>query len=217
MMDEVKLHLFHHAVETGTILMAIPIFLLILTSLVYAAILAKFLSLNFIKGEKPEHEHLEGGGLMKLGYVLMASVLFVLAHRIFVLEETEGFVTAGSEMLSIGVGVAILIVYVGAIFKPRISAFSSSIGAFFNDRMYLPYVNDYILPKTGFFVSRLVQDYGNRGIDGFFNTRVMPGLFERISKGIRIIQTGYLKTYIRIVLGLVMIFLVIASIGGMLI
>ncbi|MCW3129805.1 MAG: NADH-quinone oxidoreductase subunit L [Methanophagales archaeon] len=217
MMDEVKLHLFHHAVETGTILMAIPIFLLILTSLVYAAILAKFLSLNFIKGEKPEHEHLEGGGLMKLGYVLMASVLFVLAHRIFVLEETEGFVTAGSEMLSIGVGVAILIVYVGAIFKPRISAFSSSIGAFFNDRMYLPFVNDYILPKTGFFVSRLVQDYGNRGIDGFFNTRVMPGLFERISKGIRIIQTGYLKTYIRIVLGLVMIFLVIASIGGMLI
>ncbi|RLG34863.1 hypothetical protein DRN97_01365 [Methanosarcinales archaeon] len=154
---------------------------------------------------------------MKLGYVLMASVLFVLAHRIFVLEETEGFVTAGSEMLSIGVGVAILIVYVGAIFKPRISAFSSSIGAFFNDRMYLPFVNDYILPKTGFFVSRLVQDYGNRGIDGFFNTRVMPGLFERISKGIRIIQTGYLKTYIRIVLGLVMIFLVIASIGGMLI
>jgi NADH-quinone oxidoreductase subunit L len=217
MMDEVKLHLFHHAMETGVIHLAIPIFLLILTSLVYAAILAKFLSLNFIKGEKPHAEHVEGGGLMKLGYVLMASVLFLLAYRIFVLEETEGFVTAGSEMLSIGVGVAILVVYVGAIFKPRITAFSSTIGAFFNDRMYLPFVNDYILPKTGFFVSHLVQDYGNRGIDGFFNTKVMPGLFERISKGIRTIQTGYLKTYIRIVLGLVMIFLVIASIGGMLI
>ncbi len=214
MMDEVKLHLFHHAMETGAIHLAIPIILLILTSLVYSAILAKFLSLNFIKGEKPEHEHLEGGGLMKLGYVLMASVLFVLTYHIFVLEETEGFVHAGGEILSIGVGGAIFIVYIAAIFKPRITALSK-LGTFFNDRMYLPFVNDYILPKTGFFVSHLVQDYGNRGIDGFFNTKVMPGLFDRISKGIRTIQTGYLKTYIQIVLGLVMISLILASIGGM--
>ncbi|RJS83967.1 NADH-quinone oxidoreductase subunit L [Methanophagales archaeon] len=208
-MDEVMEHLIHHG-------MVIPLVLLILTSLVYSAILAKFLSLNFIKGEKPHAEHLEGGGLMKLGYVLMVSMLFVLFYLIFTSAETAGFVHAGFVPTSFAVGMAILVAYVIAIYKPRVTSLSK-LGTFFNDRMYLPFVNDYIIPKTGFFVSHLVQDYGNRGIDGFFNTKVMPGLFERISKGIRTIQTGYLKTYIQIVLGLVMIFLVIASIGGMLI
>ena len=212
LMDEVKLHLFHHAMETEATHLVLPIILLILTSLVYSAILAKFLSLNFIKGEKPEHEHLEGGGLMKLGYVLMVSVLFWLTYHIFVLEETEHFVHAGTESLSIGVGLAILVVFVAAIYKPRISAFSSNIGAFFNDRMYLPFVNDYILPKAGFFISRIVDDYGNRGIDGLFNTKVVPGLFGWISRRIRAIQTGYLSRYINIVLGLVMIILVIVVI-----
>ena len=206
-MDEVMEHLIHH-------LGFLPLILLILTSLVYSAILAKFLSLNFIKGEKPHHEHLEGGGLMKLGYVLMVSMLFVLFYLIFTSAETAGFVRAGFIRTSLAVGMAILVAYVIAIYKPRITSLAK-LGTFFNDRMYLPFVNDYILPKIGFFVSHLVQDYGNRGIDGFFNTKVMPGLFERISKGIRTIQTGYIKTYIQIVLGLVMIFLVIASIGGM--
>jgi len=203
LMDEVKLHLLtEHE-------MILPIALLILTSLVYSAMLAKFLSLNFIKGDKPKHEHLEGGGLMKLGYVLMVAVLFWLTYHIFVLEETEHFVHAGTEYLSIAVGLAILVVFVAAIFKPRLSAFSSNIGAFFNDRMYLPFVNDYILPKTGFFISHIVNDYGNRGIDGLFNTRVVPGIFGWISRRIRAVQTGYLSRYINIVLGLVMIILVI--------
>lgn len=56
--------------------MLLPIILLILTSLIYSAIMARFLSLNFVRGEKPEHEHLEGGGLMKLGYTMMVSGLF---------------------------------------------------------------------------------------------------------------------------------------------
>jgi len=206
-MDEVMEHLIH---PIGFL----PLILLILTSLVYAAILAKFLSLNFIKGEKPHHEHLEGGGLMKLGYGLMVSMLFVLIYLIFTRTETAGFVHAGFMPTSFAVGMSILVAYLIAIYKPRMTSFAK-LGTFFNDRMYLPFVNDYILPKTGFFVSHLVQDYGNRGIDGFFNTKVMPGLFERISKGIRTIQTGYLKTYVQIVLGLVMIFLIIAAIGGM--
>jgi NADH:ubiquinone oxidoreductase subunit 5 (subunit L)/multisubunit Na+/H+ antiporter MnhA subunit len=210
-MDEVMEHLIHP-------LGLIPLILLILTSLVYAAIMARFLSLNFIKGEKPHHEHLEGGGLMKLGYVMMVSVLIYILFYLVLFRKEEiphEFISAGGLLTSFGVGIAILACYCIALYKPRISALSKIPGTFFNDRMYLPFVNDYILPKTGFFVSHLVQDYGNRGIDGFFNTKVMPGLFERISKGIRTIQTGYLKTYIRIVLGLVMIFLVIASIGGM--
>ncbi|MCK4476403.1 MAG: NADH-quinone oxidoreductase subunit L [Methanophagales archaeon] len=209
-MDEVMEHLIHP-------LGLIPLILLILTSLVYAGIMAKFLSLNFIKGEKPHHEHVEGGGLMKLGYLMMVSVLIYILFYLVLFRKEEiphEFISAGGLLTSFGVGIAILACYCIALYKPRISALSK-LGTFFNDRMYLPFVNDYILPKTGFFVSHLVQDYGNRGIDGFFNTKVMPGLFERISKGIRTIQTGYLTNYVKIVLGLVMIFLVIASIGGM--
>ncbi|NVM23583.1 MAG: polysulfide reductase NrfD, partial [Desulfobacterales bacterium] len=190
-----------------------------LTSVVYSGIMAKFLALNFIKGEKPHHEHTEGGGLMKLGYILMVSVLFLLFYLIFTREETHEFVAAGSFLregmitVSFGVGILALTAYIFALYKPRISALSG-LGTFFSDRMYLPFLNDFIMPKTGFFVSRIVQDYGNRGIDGFFNTQVIPGLFGGISRSIRTLQTGYLSRYINIVLGLVMIILIIAAVGG---
>jgi NADH:ubiquinone oxidoreductase subunit 5 (subunit L)/multisubunit Na+/H+ antiporter MnhA subunit len=200
-MDEVMEHLIH---DLGYL----PIILLILTSVVYSGLMAKFLSLNFIKGEKPEHEHVEGGGLMKLGYGMMVSVLFILLVLILTREENHEFVKAGFIPFSFFVGFLALGAYVFALYKPQISALSK-LGTFFNDRMYLPFVNDYILPKTGFFVSHIVQEYGNRGIDGLFNTRVIPGLFGWTSRRIRAIQTGYLKSYIQIVLGLVMIILVI--------
>jgi F420H2:quinone oxidoreductase subunit L len=207
-MDEVMEHLIHP-------LGFIPLILLILTSLIYSAIMARFLSLNFVRGEKPEHEHLEGGGLMKLGYTMMVSVLFILLYLIFTNAETKGFVDAGYASVSFAVGAGALIVYVIAVYVPRLKVFSRVPGTFFNDRMYLPFLNDYIVPKTGFFISRIVQNYGNRGIDGFFNTRVIPGLFGIISRGIRAIQTGYLKSYVKIVLGLVMVFLIIASLWGL--
>ncbi|MCD6456304.1 MAG: NADH-quinone oxidoreductase subunit L [Methanophagales archaeon] len=208
-MDEVMELLWHEHH------MLIPIILLILTSLIYSAIMARFLSLNFVRGEKPEHEHLEGGGLMKLGYTMMVSVLFILLYLIFTNAETEAFVHAGYASVSFAVGAGALIAYVLAVYVPRLKVFSRVPGTFFNDRMYLPFLNDYIVPKTGFFISRVVQNYGNRGIDGFFNTRVIPGLFGIISRGIRAIQTGYLKSYVKIVLGLVMVFLVIASLWGL--
>ncbi len=195
--------------------MLLPIILLILTSLIYSAIMARFLSLNFVRGEKPEHEHLEGGGLMKLGYTMMVSGLFILLYLIFTNVETKGFVDAGYASVSFAVGAGALIAYVIAVYVPRLKVFSRVPGTFFNDRMYLPFLNDYIMPKTGFFISHIVQNYGNRGIDGFFNTRVIPGLFGIISKGIRAIQTGYLKSYVKIVLGLVMVFLIVASLWGL--
>ncbi len=195
--------------------MLLPIILLILTSLIYSAIMARFLSLNFVRGEKPEHEHLEGGGLMKLGYTMMVSGLFILLYLIFTNAETKGFVDAGYASVSFAVGAGALIAYVIAVYVPRLKVFSRVPGTFFNDRMYLPFLNDYIMPKTGFFISHIVQNYGNRGIDGFFNTRVIPGLFGIISKGIRAIQTGYLKSYVKIVLGLVMVFLIVASLWGL--
>ncbi|HUV02672.1 MAG TPA: NADH-quinone oxidoreductase subunit L [Desulfobacteria bacterium] len=197
----------------------LPLVLLVVTSLIYAGILAKFLSLNFIKGEKPQHEHTEGGGLMKVGYILMVSMLFVITY-LFLFTTGEEHVFAefrheGQVAVSIIVGSAILVAYVVGLVKPRIGALSK-LGTFFSDRMYLPFLNDYIVPKIGFSISDLVQNYGNRGIDGFFNTRVIPGLFGGISRVIRSIQTGHLSRYVNIVLGVVMAILILVSIGGVL-
>ncbi len=221
-MDHVMEHLFEHGLaEHGmlaphSLISFLPLFLLILASLVYSGILAKFLSLNFIKGEKPHHEHLEGGGLMKLGYVMMVSMLFVLLYLIFRSEETAKFVEYGlHEPASIAVGIGALIAFGIAVYKPRIASLAR-LGTFFNDRMYLPFVNDYITPRMGFFIARIVNELGNRAIDGFCNTKVMPGIFGAISRAIRAIQSGYLARYIKIVLGLVMITVILVSIttGG---
>jgi NADH:ubiquinone oxidoreductase subunit 5 (subunit L)/multisubunit Na+/H+ antiporter MnhA subunit len=205
-MDEVMEHLVH---ELGLL----PIVLLVLTSVIYSGVMAKFLTLNFMKGEKPPHEHTEGGGLMIVGYSLMVSVLFVLFYMIFTSHETHEFVSAGFATVSFAVGILALLAYLFGLFKPQISALSK-LGTFFSDRMYLPFLNDFIVPKIGFYISHLVQDYGNRGIDGFFNTRVIPGLFGGISRGIRGIQTGYLSRYVNIVLGIVMVILILVSLGG---
>ncbi len=205
-MDEVMEHLVHH-------LGYLPIILLILTSVIYSGIMAKFLALNFVKGEKPPHEHTEGGRLMIVGYSLMVSALFVLTYLIFTSHETHEFVSAGFATVSFAVGLAALLAYLFGLFKPQISALSK-LGTFFSDRMYLPFLNDFIVPKIGFYISHLVQDYGNRGIDGFFNTRVIPGLFGGVSRGIRGIQTGYLSRYVNIVLGIVMVILILVSLGG---
>jgi NADH:ubiquinone oxidoreductase subunit 5 (subunit L)/multisubunit Na+/H+ antiporter MnhA subunit len=155
--------------------------------------------------------------LMKVGYILMVSVLFVITY-LFLFTTGEEHVFAefrheGQVAISIIVGSAILVAYVVGLVKPRISALSK-LGTFFSDRMYLPFLNDFIVPKIGFYISHLVQDYGNRGIDGFFNTRVIPGFFGGISRGIRGIQTGYLSRYVNIVLGIVMVILILVSLGG---
>jgi len=203
-MDEVMEHLLMHEK------MGIPFVLLVAASICYAAILARFLSLNFLKGEKPHHEHVEGATLMKAGYLMMVSVLFILIF--IILTQLHEFVSAGFMPASFAVGSAVFIAYIGAIARPRISTLSK-IGTFFNDRMLLPALNDFIAPAIGFAVAKAVN-YGNKGIDAFCNTKVMPALFEIISKGIRAIQTGYLKDYTKIVLGFVMFFLILSAIWG---
>ncbi|MHC1610994.1 MAG: NADH-quinone oxidoreductase subunit 5 family protein [Candidatus Methanospirareceae archaeon] len=187
-----------------------PLILLLLTSILYSGVLAKFTSTNFIKGEKPHEEHLEGGGLMKAGYVMMVSVLFVIFYLIFTQTELAEFVHAGFEPLSIGVGIAALVAYGFGVNKPRIASLQK-LGTFFSDRMYFPYLNDFFCPKIGFFFSRIC-DYVSRGLDSFCNIWVMPELFRRISGGIRLIQTGELNRYVQIVLPLVMALLIIATI-----
>jgi len=206
-MDEVMEHLLIHEH------MLLPLVLLLATSVTYSVILARFFTLNFFKGGKPHHLHLERLPLMEFGYLAMVSMLFVILYMLFERHELFELAKAGFKPASLAVGGTVLVAFLVATFKPRVAALSK-IGTFFNDRMYLPFLNDFISPIVGFFVARLVENYGNRGIDGFFNTKVVPTLFRALSRGVRAIQVGYLRSYTQIVLGLVMLALIGVAVWG---
>ncbi len=200
-MDEVMHHLMH---EVG----GAPLYMLIAVSVIYSAFLAKFLSLNFIKGDKPKHLHLHGEVLMPIAYAIMVSMLAVLLYAILGHVEpiASEFVEKGFEKSSLAVGLAVLISYAIALVVPRLE---SPIGRFLGDRMYMSALNDYIIPKIGWAIARVV-DWGNRLID-FFCHQAIPELIATYSLGIRAIQSGYLKRYVKIALGFVMVALIVAS------
>lgn len=205
-MDEIMHHLL---VEWG---MIAPICLLLATSVVYSAIMSRFFSLNFVKGERPTEEHLEHGKVMAGSYAVMVSMLFVILYLISYEKEISEFIPAGFAPASLAVGIGVLISYVIALYRPRIRALSRNLGVFFNDRMYLMGLNDVICRVIGFsFASG--SENANRGFDGFFNTRVIPRFFDKVSRVIRSIQTGYLTTYVMIVVGIVIAIFIIISIG----
>ncbi|AEA46550.1 NADH-quinone oxidoreductase subunit 5 family protein [Archaeoglobus veneficus] len=203
-MDEVLHHLVH---EVGML----PLTMLILTSLVYAAFLAKFLSLNFIKGPK-YHLHLHGEKLMPLAYATMVSMLAVLLYLILAGKEhvAAHFVEMGYVQSSFMVGLGVTATYAIALYKPRIQALSK-LGTFLSDRMYLPFLNDYIVPKIGWAIAWLVG-WGNAAIDWFCHVGI-PTAFNNLSKSIRSIQVGYLRVYMKIALGFVMLAIVVSMIG----
>jgi NADH-quinone oxidoreductase subunit L len=203
-MDGVMEYLVHEG-------FSLPFYLLVIVSTIYSAFLAKFLSLNFIKGERPHHEHVEGGGLMRLAYSTMVAMLFLLLAIILLEQEEHAahFVEEGYLQTSFAVGLIVTAAYLITLYKPTSKL---KLGVFLTDRMYLPFLNDFIVPKIGWAVSSLV-DLFNRGIDFFFHQGI-PGLFDRISIVIRSIQSGYLKSYIKIVAGSIMLFLIIFSLVG---
>ena len=201
-MDEV-MHALHEVGEA-------PLFLLIVISAVYSAFLAKFLSMNFVKG-RHVHLHLHGGGLMKTGYTLMVSMLFLLLAVILlgIDEHVEEFVKAGFHATSFMVGVLVTVAYAVGFVKPTLE---TKVGQVLADRFYLMALNDFIVPKIGWaFVTAV--DYGNRAID-FFTHRAIPGLFDSVSRGIRVLQTGRLSHYVQLALGALMLLLIVVSVAG---
>jgi NADH-quinone oxidoreductase subunit L len=190
----------------------LPLALLILTSAIYSAFLAKFLSLNFIKGEKP-HLHLHGGRIMAIAYTAMVSMLALLLYLILAHREpiAAGFVEHGYVASALAVGLLCLAAYSVTTLVPRTKALAP-IATVFGDRIYLSILNDFLAPKIGWAAAWLV-DLGNRLID-FSCHKAIPGLFEVYSYGIRVIQRGYLREYLKIVVGVVMVVLVSLSLIG---
>ncbi|MEM0503865.1 MAG: NADH-quinone oxidoreductase subunit L [Archaeoglobaceae archaeon] len=192
----------------------LPLALLVLTSTVYSAFLAKFLSLNFIKG-KEVHLHPHGGQLMSLAYMIMALMLFLLlylylaTHGFTKLHEFEHFFEEGFVTSSLAVGIIVLVSYTVTLYKPRLE---SPIGKALGDRLYMPFLNDLIVPKIGWAFAKLV-DYGNRLID-FTCHQAIPSLFEVYSLGIRSIQSGSVERYVKVVVAVVLIVFLISTAVG---
>lgn len=202
-MDGVMHHLEHHFGY-------LPLVLLVLISTIYSGFLAKFLSLNFYKGKKV-HLHLHGGGIMSTAYLIMVSMLFVILAVILTSHEEpfSHFVEEGLIASSMTVGLIVLAAYAFGLFKPQMP---SPVGQVLSDRMYMMFLNDFIVPKTGWAIAKLV-DYGNRAID-FTCHQAVPQMFEIYSAGVRSVQSGSLEKYLRIVIGFVMLVVVVAVAAG---
>lgn len=149
---------------------------------------------------------------MKVAYAVMVSMQLVLLAVILLgYDEHIHFVEEGFLEISITVGLLVTVAYLIALFKPSIRSLSP-LGNFLTDRMYMPFINDYIIPQIGWGIIKVV-DSCNRGIDLTVH-RAIPSVFDEVSRAIRTIQKGHLRTYMKIVTGFVMVFMVISALVG---
>ncbi len=183
--------LLHHLEEFGYY----PLSLFLLTSVIYSAFLAKFLSLNFLKGKEVE-THTHGEILMQSSYLLMCLTLLPLIAYV-VREVSES---------SVIVGIILAIAYVLALFKPT---YESRVGQFLSDRMYLMALNDLIVPSIGR-VFIFLSYYFDKAVDLFAHS-VIPEMFENVSNAIRSVQRKRLTKYVEFVIGLLFTILLIAG------
>jgi NADH-quinone oxidoreductase subunit L len=150
---------------------------------------------------------------MGTAYSIMVSLLIVIMAILLTshVEPFPEFVHAGYVESSFAVGMLVMVSYGFALFKPRVQSLSP-VGTFLSDRMYLPFLNDFIVPKVGWAIAKVV-DYGNRLID-FTCHQAIPQLFETYSHGVRYIQSGSMERYLKIVVGFVLLVIVIAVLEG---
>ncbi len=202
-MDEAMHELIHE-------INALPLILLIIISVVYSAFLAKFFVLNFVKGRKP-HLHLHGGGVMAIAYTFMVSMLIILLIAILGKfdEHSLEFIKAGFATSSFGVGLFVLATYIAGYVKPE---YESPIGQVLYDRVYMMALNDFIVAKIGWAIA-WICDAINRFID-FVTHVAIPKFVEILSRSVRTLQNGSLERYAKIVVGLILILLLIASAMG---
>jgi len=190
-MDELIHHTTH---ELGLI----PLVIFIVISLIYSAFLAKFLSLNFLKGEKARL-HIHKVILMPISYIIICIVLIPL---ILVVMNMFGKV----EQSSIIIGLLVLVAYIIALMKPT---YESRLGMISSDRFYLMALNDLIVPGIGWILVKLSY-YFDKAVD-LFSHNVIPEMFEELSKATRSIQSGLLTDYLRVVVGLIFVILLIVA------
>jgi NADH-quinone oxidoreductase subunit L len=171
--------------------------LMLLASLAYVAFLSRFVSLNFIKGEKP-HTHEEHGRypLMIAAYVITGTAALAALAVPFTLVPSV-FLSAGVDPVAIAIGVVLWVIFVVALLKPRVGNLGL-ITRIFERRYYLQAFMDVVLSGFGY-VLIVVAFYIYKGFDILFDF-VIPDAFTALSRYIRSIQRGYLRTYLEMLL-----------------
>ncbi|WP_291764960.1 NADH-quinone oxidoreductase subunit L [Caldivirga sp. UBA161] len=184
--------------------------LLILTSIAYVAFLARFTSLNFIKGGRVEHkEPGHGGLLMAISYALTATVALATVAVPFTIHAPSILVEPGYDAYVVGIGVFLWVIFITALIKPRAPSLSS-LTTIFERRYYLQAFMDVILAGFG----RALIEFAyliSHGIDVLFNT-LIPSLFTGFSRVIRRVQVGLLNQYIRYIYLATVVMLIIVLI-----
>jgi len=171
--------------------------LMLLASLAYVAFLSRFVSLNFIKGEKP-HTHEEHGRypLMVAAYVITGTAALAALAVPFTLVPSV-FLSAGVDPVAVAIGVVLWVIFVVALLKPRVGNLGL-ITRIFERRYYLQAFMDVVLSGFGY-VLTVVAFYIYKGFDILFDF-VIPDAFTALSRYIRSIQRGYLRTYLEMLL-----------------
>jgi NADH-quinone oxidoreductase subunit L len=171
--------------------------LMLLASLAYVAFLSRFVSLNFIKGEKP-HTHEEHGRypLMVAAYVITGTAALAALAVPFTLVPSV-FLSAGVDPVAVAIGVVLWVIFVVALLKPRVGNLGL-ITRIFERRYYIQAFMDVVLSGFGY-VLTVVAFYIYKGFDVLFDF-VIPDAFTALSRYIRSIQRGYLRTYLEMLL-----------------
>jgi len=162
---------------------------LTVTSIIYSAFLARFLSLNFIKGGSVGDIETHGGTIMAASYTALAISLIPLTYVV------SGFFEYGLEASSIMLGLLYLVSYVLVTLKPSARSLSS-LGRLLEDRLYLPLVYDLIIPRVTWYLAWIVSIM-NLGIDWLSHSAI-PNAVSVLSMSVRNIQRGYLRLYLEI-------------------
>jgi NADH-quinone oxidoreductase subunit L len=167
----------------------IVVSLITAASLLYSAFLARFLSLNFIKGGDAGDVEIHGGGIMASAYTALAVSLVPLVYI------TSGFFGYGLEAASVALGLLYLASYVVVTLRPTAQSLAG-LGRVLEDRLYLPIIYDVAVPWMTWMIAWLI-DLVNLGVD-WFSHSALPRAVGTLSTGVRRIQRGYLRFYLEI-------------------
>jgi len=171
--------------------------LLLLTSFVYVMFLARFMSLNFIKGDDPGEVEGHGGSVMAGAYTATATAALLVAVPVLMMSSPNVMLIAGFDPVVFLISLAITITFLVVAYKPRSASFALA-SPVFERRYYIQAFMDVVLAGFGRALTGFAMLF-SRGFDWLFNNAV-PRLFKATSDTIRGVQNGLVRSYAKAML-----------------
>jgi NADH-quinone oxidoreductase subunit L len=180
--------------------------LLLLTSFTYVVFLARFMSLNFIKGDDPGEVEGHGGSIMAGTYTAIATAALLVAVPILMMAVPNVILGAGFDPVVFLISLAITITFLVVTYKPRSASFAL-VSPVFERRYYIQAFMDVVLAGFGSALTAFAMLF-SRGFDWLFNNAI-PRLFKATSATIRGMQDGLIRNYVKAILVVMTIILLI--------